>query len=412
MRWRRSPRRESRWSRLYRSARLPLLRGIQPIFWALLRVLPPRRHIVVHGWPTLEGNVVELLPVLDRRYPHRVFWLVDDDPRIARRCVRRYSLRRVEVIPKKGLKALWLALTAEGTFFTHGLLTAVRPPANRLVVNLWHGDGPKVTTNLDNVASTVAVSGARLWHAYKAEIFKLGLDDVACTGNPRIAALVRGLSADQWQRLDLDPAKPFAVWLPTFRLGRNARGAVWEDGALLSGRSDMREFHQVSMRHGLSLVVKPHPMDQDDYASLGIRVLTNADLESADVALYELLGSASAMISDTSSAWVDFLAVGRPVGFFLPDAGELAASRGFNVPDLLAILPGPVLRDVRELDEYLELVAGNPRNEELLYEDRRARIGVTPPGDAPGRLLDWLDSYQRDRGRQPLFGPAVKATDG
>ena len=48
---------------------------------------------------------------------------------------------------KNSLRSLLVALRAEATFFTHGLFTAVDPPDDRLVVNLWHGDGPKTLGN-------------------------------------------------------------------------------------------------------------------------------------------------------------------------------------------------------------------------------------------------------------------------
>ena len=376
---------------------------LRRVFWVVVRVLPPRPHAIVHGWPTLEGNIVELLPALTRRYRHRVVWLVDDDPTAARGCIAKRELSGIEVIPKKSLKAVWLALTAEVTFFTHGLFTLVSPPSDRLVVNLWHGDGPKATTHAEDLDSTVAVSGARMWQAYKADIFRLRLEDVACTGNPRTAAMRRGMSAEQWDRLALDPSHSLVIWLPTFRQGRNAAGRLWEDGAPLSERSDLRRLREAVERSGVSLVVKPHPMDRDDYSAVGIRVITDADLREADVALYELLGASSAMISDTSSVWVDYLPLDRPIGFFLQDADTLAARRGFNVPDLLSVLPGTVLGGVDDIRQFLEAVARDPLESRLMHEERRARIGATPLGDAPTRLLDWLDEYQTARGRRPLF---------
>jgi CDP-glycerol glycerophosphotransferase (TagB/SpsB family) len=331
-----------------------------------------------------------------------VFWLVDDDPVVARRYVIRRRVPNVEVVPKKTLRAVWLALTAELTFFTHGLFTAVRPPANRLVVNLWHGDGPKTTRDAGYIASTVVVTGARMWQGYKARTFGLRSDDVAWTGNPRSDALLRGMTAEQWKRLDLDAHQTLVLWMPTYRVARNEEGLLWEDGTPLSRRSDLVDLRELASVPGVSVVVKPHPMDRDNYSRLGIRILTDADLQAADVALYELLGCCSALISDTSSTWVDFLPLGRPIAFFLPDAEELEATRGLNVSDLPSILPGPVLRDVRDIRDFLESVARDPEDPRLIEAERRERIGPAPLGDAPGRLLDWLDDYQVDRGRRPL----------
>jgi CDP-glycerol glycerophosphotransferase (TagB/SpsB family) len=382
-----------------------LVRWTRPVVWVLLRVLSARHHAVIHGWPPLEGNVVELLPGLGRRYPHKVFWLVDGDLTVAHRHTRDHGLDSVEVVPKDSARAVWLALTSEVTFFTHGLFTAVTPPPNRLVVNLWHGDGPKATTHARDISSTVAVTGALMWKQYKAQLFGLREEDVAWTGNPRSDALLRGLSVEQWHRLGFDPLKHLVLWLPTFRVGRNAEGLAWADGTPLSNRSDLRDLQGADRHPGVTLVVKPHPMDRDDYSSMGIRVLTDADLQDAGVALYELLGSSTALISDTSSVWVDYLALERPVAFFLPDAEEIESARGFNVPDLVTILPGPVLGDVRDLQQYLETLARDPADPELLYRAQRERIGGAPLGGVPERLLDWLDDYQMARGRRALFLP-------
>ncbi len=382
-----------------------LLQGTRPVFWVLLRVLPPRRYAVVHGWPTLEGNVVELLPDLTRRYSGPVHWLVDGDPSVALRHLQDKGLApQVRVVPKASVRAVWLATTAEVTFFTHGLFSAVVPPPSRLVVNLWHGDGPKANDHAGDIRSTVVVTGTRMWQRYKAETFNVRERDVAWTGNPRGNALLRGLSREQWQRLGLDPDDTLVLWLPTFRVGRNEEGLVWQDGVPLSGRGDLHDLREVATRPRLSLVVKPHPMDRDDYSQLGIRVLTDDDLRDAGVALYELLGSSAAVISDTSSAWVDYLPLDRPVAFFLPDIDELASHRGFNVPDLRAILPGPVLRDVADVRAFLEAVVQDGGAAAREYATERDRVGAAPLGNAADRLLDWLDDYQRSRGRTTLFG--------
>ncbi|MDP9417443.1 MAG: CDP-glycerol glycerophosphotransferase family protein, partial [Actinomycetota bacterium] len=192
--------------------------------WVLLRVLPPRRHAVVHGWPDNEANAVEVVRALRRRYSGTVYWSLDDpsfrgpapaaaelaDPRIRR--VRRRSLR-----------ALAAYVTAEVTFFTHGLYTAVKPPRTRLVVNLWHGDGPKATRQSHLVRSTVVVSGTQLWGRYKGELFGVGPGDVAVVGNPRVDEFDEELPGDALPRLGLSGDRPIVLWLPTYREARGPR---------------------------------------------------------------------------------------------------------------------------------------------------------------------------------------------
>ena len=123
------------------------------VIWVLLRVLPARRHAVVHGWPDNEGNAIEVLRGLRRRYRGRIYWLLADTgyhgPDFAAADLA--DSTRIVRLRKNSLKAMWRSLTAEVTFFTHGLYTAVDAPGNRLVVNLWHGDGPKSARDLNLV---------------------------------------------------------------------------------------------------------------------------------------------------------------------------------------------------------------------------------------------------------------------
>ena len=152
--------------------------------WAAMRALPARRHVAVHVWPDSEGNSLEVLRALCRRYPGEVVWLLNDEQYQPPAHVAA-DLSRVRRMRKDSHAAWRAAVTAEAIFFTHGLYTAVPPPEDRLVVNLWHGDGPKSVRNTQLIRSTVAVAGTRLWGAARSERFDLPTDAVAIVGNPR-----------------------------------------------------------------------------------------------------------------------------------------------------------------------------------------------------------------------------------
>ena len=302
-----------------------------------------------------------------------------------------------------------LTLTAETTFFTHGLFTAVRPPRSRLVVNLWHGDGPKRARETHLVQSTVVVAGTALWGGQRPERFGLPPDRVAVVGNPRIdqfhdhpacrrAAGARARSRD----------RRTVLWLPTYRSASGPHGRTLEHrGEPLEeprGHRDRRRPERGRPRASLQLVVKPHPLDADSYAGLGIRLLPHQLLSTAGITLYELLGASDAIISDVSSVWPDFLSLDRPVGFYVPDLEELQAGGWLNVPDVPALLPGPRIETPEDAARFIETVTADPdqlRPSRYPALDRigpaRTRTGATD------RLLDWLDDFQPSRGRAPLF---------
>jgi CDP-glycerol glycerophosphotransferase len=381
------------------------------LVWVLLRVLPVRQHAVVHGWPDGEANAVEVVRGLRRRYRGRIYWLLLDPsytgPDVAAgELADDAHLVRVR---KTSLKAGVLSLTAELTMFTHGLYTAVQPPGDRLVVNLWHGDGPKATKDTALVRSTVVVAQTQLWGEYKARVFGLPPQAVAVVGNPRIDQFREELAPEQLIRLGLRSDRRCILWLPTYREARGPRARSMSDGDQLTHSEQVQQLvaalASTAERLSLDLVVKPHPLDVDDYTGLALRVLGDRDLAAAGVTLYQLLGHCDALISDVSSAWVDFLVLDRPVGFYVPDLHEMQHRRGFNVDDFAGLAPGTHLQAASDAVAFLEQVAAGTAVRPSQHPGH-AVIGPVTRTGATDRLLDWLDDFQRGRQRRPLFSSA------
>lgn len=374
--------------------------------WAAMRTLPSRRHVAVHGWPDSEGNSLEVLRALCRRYPGDVVWLLNDE-RYEPPAHVAADLGRVRRLRKDSRAGWRAAVTAEALFFTHGLYTAVNPPEDRLVVNLWHGDGPKAVRDTQLIRSTVAVAGTRLWGSARPERFDLPADAVAIVGNPRIDEMLDPAPEAAVKSLGLDPHRPLVLWLPTYRTASGPRNREWDDAEALSRTDSVHGLvdaaREAADRLGVQVLLKPHPLDADRFDSLGIPVATSADLDAAGVTLYQLLGRAAGVISDVSSVWTDFLSLDRPVAFYVPDLEEMKERRGFNVDDLEPLLPGPRIVSPGDLTAFLEGVAsGDPAYLPSSFPGY-AEIGPSPAGGASDRLLDWLDAFQVRRGRRPLF---------
>jgi CDP-glycerol glycerophosphotransferase (TagB/SpsB family) len=376
--------------------------------WVLLRLLPARAHCVIHGWPDAEGNAVEMVRALRRRYRGRIYWLLEDitypgpgfaaaelaDPRIIR-------------LAKSSPTAVLAALTAELTVYTHGLFTAVRAPSNRLVVNLWHGDGPKALKEAALVRSHVLVSGSPFWSEYKRRSFRVPAAGLAMVGNPRVDQLFEPLPDPAAQLLGLTAGRVRVLWLPTFRDARGPRRA-WSDGDRLADSAEVREvalaLSQAAAEYGVELVVKPHPLDLDDYRRLGISVLRDDHLGAARVSLYQLIGSCDALISDISSVWVDFLALDRPVGFFMPDLPELERRGGLHHQGFVDVIPGLRVDTPDDARTFIKTVALESASLRPSFHPRFGQLAVPDlrVGTAD-RLVDWLANYQQARSRPQLF---------
>ena len=386
-----------------------LSKGSRAVVWALLRVLPARQHAVVHGWPDNEANAIEVVRGLGRRYRGRIYWLLEDigylGPEFGATDLADQA--RIVRVRKKSWHAMWLSLTAELTFFTHGLYTAVDAPRNRLVVNLWHGDGPKATNDTQLVRSTVVVSATRLWGLYKARIFGIPEDSLAVVGNPRSDQFVFPLTDDAVMRLGLRPGRRRVLWMPTYRDARGPRARAWSDGEKLSSSGDVdrivRALAEAAERLGFEILIKPHPLDTDTYSYAGFRVLRGEELDAARVSLYQLIGNTDALISDVSSVWVDYMTMNRPIGFFMPDLEELKSRRGLNVENLEELLPGPLIDTPETATAFLEQVySGSPAVRPESYPGA-AEIGAVTELDCTNRLLDWLTNFQLTQGRAALF---------
>jgi CDP-glycerol glycerophosphotransferase len=198
------------------------------------------------------------------------------------------------------------------------------------------------------------------------------------------------------------------LWLPTFRDAEGPRGRAWSDGDRLADNAEVgevaRALSQAADQYGVELVVKPHPLDLDDYARLGLTVLRNAQLEAAQVSLYQLIGSCAALISDVSSVWVDFLALDRPIGFFMPDLPELERRGGLHHQGFADMVPGPRIDTPDDARTFVKTVALDPGSLRPSSRPMFPWLAVRDlSAGTADRLVDWLSDYQRARSGRPLF---------
>ncbi len=135
------------------------------------------------------------------------------------------------------------------------------------------------------------------------------------------------------------------------------------------------------------MAVKPHPLDADRYAAMGLPVISNEDLDRVHTTVYQLLGRSHGLITDYSSVWTDYLAMDRPVGFHCPDIEEYETTRGLNVEGYGDLLPGPLLESISDFESFLhECLRESPGSRRL-----RARsielVGAEIRPGASDRLL-------------------------
>ena len=204
---------------------------------------------------------------------------------------------------------------------------------------------------------------ARYWHCDRSKILDLGL--------PRYD----WLTAKNDQRELLDrllghyPAdiKKIVIWLPTFY---NNEEMGFPENTIrpplgFSGLSDMLELHKLDALCSdadVMLLIKKHPA-QIDWTVSGklnnIVVLNDRKMRENDISLCSLMSVCDALITDFSSAAVDFMLLDRPIGYVLTEYEQYKRTRGFIFDDTLRFMPGEKLYGLEDLKRFISDISEN-----------------------------------------------------
>lgn len=356
----------------------------------VLSLLPAgETRVSVFGWPDYEENSLLAATSLAGTGMFDVTLLVDD-PSATRRYLALVGPPdvAVDLVRKSSLRGLLRASTSRVLLFTHGLYGAPDLTKRRMVINLWHGYGPKATANATfarRIPFGLMTCNTPVWAEATAQA--LGAPDARLvrTGNPRQAHLDKRPDPIALERLGLVDA-PFVLWMPTHRSSNGIAGPVWRDSVDLSDRT----FHGESLdpaagvatmaeASGVRLVVKPHPLDADDYRRSGLRVVTTHEIIDAGMTLYQFIGASAAMMSDYSSVWVEYLHVDRPVLLYCPDISEYVQGRGLNRPYFTDIAKDIVVEHVQGLAPFFDAVKKGEDWRPETREELRTALGLAPP---------------------------------
>lgn len=283
--------------------------------------------------------------------------------------------------------------------FTHGLYGNPRRVRRKTMVNLWHGGGFKGAVMSDAkgrpaIHSDYLIASSRQFGEILARQSRLPAAGLLLTGNPRIDQFAAAATVPL-DRLGIPTDRPFVLWMPTFRRNKG-RGltASWSDVTPDEG-SDVnavmaRGVDLLAREFGVSVVVKPHPQDAESRHIDGALVVTNEDLREAGVQLYELIGASSALLTDYSSVWIDYLALDRPIGFVVPDEPGYTSGRGFDPHDALEWLPGPKLRTLDDVREFGREIRDGGSRSSVRRREVAEHIGHVGGARVADRIMDEL----------------------
>lgn len=369
------------------------------------RSRPIRPHTVLYE--SFAGNGVLCNPEAIFRYlvDHPDFthlthvWSIADDDALSRFRAEFDSHPRVSAVRRRSGR-YWEALSTSEYLINN----ATFPPAfgkrpGQTYLNTWHGtplkkmgfdmpDGAYQSVNtLRNflnadfllaanpfMAETMYEQSYRLDNIYEGELIEEGyprtdrqhLDDAALTS---LRSELAGSGIDVGD-------KSIVLYAPTWRGASFASPAENLD-TLIAHVTRMR----ASVDENTVVLLKAH---QIVHSLAADRPELQGALVPNTIPTNIMLGAASALITDYSSVFFDYLATGRPVVFFAPDADDYADARGTYVP--LDEFPGPVTIDAATaVEQALALVGGTPHPR---YAEWAERFTPFDDGEASKRVVD------------------------
>lgn len=265
-------------------------------------------------------------------------------------------------------------------FFTDAYGFARNCRKDQIRVQLWHGCGFKTRVNFVRCEKryeyTTVISD--LYADIHADIYGLRKDQILVTGYAKQDWLFHARKEDIL-KLRIPDAQKYIFWLPTFRSTERKLAQLneyvleSETGLpIVRTRKQLEALDMFLAEKDIVLIVKLHPFQNRNEVFCegcrNIHLIENEDLVEEDVPINRLLGQADALISDYSSAAVDFMLLDRPIAFMLEDVEEYEKSRGFVFDNIREWLPGTEIFTFEDVFEFVKEVSAG---QDLTAQKRR-----------------------------------------
>jgi CDP-glycerol glycerophosphotransferase len=259
--------------------------------------------------------------------------------------------------------------TAKYFFFTDAYGFCRHARADQVRVQLWHGCGFKTRVNFirceNRYEYNIVISD--LYKKIHADIYGLRDDQVIVTGYPKEDWLFENHKNDYLKIFNIPKADKYIFWLPTFRsTGGKVNGLDVDKKSYATGLpimetlDDLNELNHYLSLNNIIIVVKLHPFQITDDIVKGnfsnIQFISNESLYNNDVQINQLLTISHALISDYSSAAIDYLQLDRPIAFTICDLEEYEESRGFVFKPIDEWMPGAKIHNIDDLYRFIEEV--------------------------------------------------------
>lgn len=276
------------------------------------------------------------------------------------------NIKKKNVTFVSNYKGILHFLTSKYFFYSFGKYP-IKPSRKQKVINLWHGTPLKNIGNLErdkknidynffsNILATSDVFADVMKDAFNCES-----DQVIICGHPRNDLLFKP------RRAPFNKHKKLVLWLPTFRNSDLEKGISSNDKSnipMFTNHEQMAQLNKYLKELNIELMIKLHlrqDYDKEKFKQYkNIYIWNDRDFQKEGINLYQLLGSADALITDYSSVYFDFLLLNRPIAFTIKDIEQYKKERGFVFDHPEEYMPGQKVVNQTQFYEFLKNVSRN-----------------------------------------------------
>lgn len=365
------------------------------------------REMYVPGWDFSDNTRAFFEYLLEHGYneTYQLVWLVKDPEAFSAyagyRNVKFLSFDWEDTEDQARRDEYYYYLFSAQYIFTseaYGFAKFTKP--DQIRVQFWHGCGYKRMRRVLQCEHSFEymVTISDVYAKLFMEQFSLRPDQMVITGYPKDDWLFRPYAESVYELLGLRPAKKCIFWMPTFRITVEqvrhlTQYALNPETGLpvVKSKADLDRLNDVLARLDVCLVIKLHHIQDlsaiPQFRFSHIRILPHPEAESRGLVINRLLASADALISDYSSAAVDYLVLNRPIGFTLDDEEDYRETRGFCFDPLEDWLPGMRIYNVEDLCTFVTEVAQGIDSQREIRESLRGKMHRYLDGNSCERAL-------------------------
>jgi len=359
------------------------------------------KKIVFRSIPEFSDNALEFYKYITRNHPSKYImrWVFIDsiyqkNPNF-KAVLNRFHPDKCHHFAS--FKGLYHLLTCKYIVCTHAdLIFDFISMKRHCILNLWHGmpvktigfSEPMLSRKLTN---RYLMLGKNVFFFTTSDIFKLCMatscyakyKNIFVTGQPRTDCCFHKSSSVEKLLVSEKTYNKIFLYLPTYKeRSRNYKKDVNSElnNIFYMKDYDENKFDEYLQKENTLLLVKPHPFDEIAYMdflrsnklSENIKVFFNLDFISKNIYLYEIFPYANCLISDFSSAAIDFMILNKPVLFMDNLTEEYKQNRGMIFPDNYEIfLQGA---KVKTFDQLLINMKAISKGDDKYKEQREAHL--------------------------------------